>query len=589
MSRFHFSPRPNRAHEIPWKDWDAQAFDAAQRESKPILLSISAVWCHWCHVMDETTYSDPSIIEAIGSDFVAVRVDNDRRPDVNARYNQGGWPTTAFLTPQGDLLAGATYLPPEQMRSALQEIAAFYRSERTRIEDRARQLRDGSRARPQSAAGALNEEAIAELRRILADAYDAQYGGFGTSQKFPMLDALEFLLQEFFVTEDQELYQMVARTMLSMSSGGMYDHVEGGFFRYSTTRDWSVPHFEKMTEDHAGHVRLLSGLLRSGNPEFRETLLSTLRYIRDVLYDPQSHFFAGSQDADEAYYALPLEERRPRQAPYVDRTSYTNWTAALAGALTVAGSALDDDAIVAQGCATLDALHERMRDPAGLLHHFIEPGASPAIRGLLTDQSAYFRALLDAHEHAGQDRFLRRATEIAAAIERDFAAPEGGFYDRTPSAEQLGALRVRDRPLVENASVAESLLRLGDLCAEDRYMSAAQRTLALFTESYRLGAIFAAPLGKALRRLLRPAVRVALVGTSEETAELREAAYALPEPYVSVRTIAPLDTEELLRRGFDNRPAPCAYVCSATACAAPATGAPGIRASYDQLLSTPGG
>jgi len=95
-----------------------------------------------------------------------------------------------------------------------------------------------------------------------------------------------------------------------------------------------------MTEDHAGHVRLLSGLLRSGNPEFRETLLSTLRYIRDVLYDPQSHFFAGSQDADEAYYALPLEERRPRQAPYVDRTSYTNWTAALAGALTVAGSEL---------------------------------------------------------------------------------------------------------------------------------------------------------------------------------------------------------------------------------------------------------
>jgi len=112
MSGFHFSPRPNRASEIGWREWGADAFAAARAEDKPILLGISAVWCHWCHVMDETTYSDQGVIDVINREYIPIRVDNDLRPDVNNRYNMGGWPTTAFLTPQGDILTGATYLPP---------------------------------------------------------------------------------------------------------------------------------------------------------------------------------------------------------------------------------------------------------------------------------------------------------------------------------------------------------------------------------------------------------------------------------------------------------------------------------------------
>ena len=111
MSEFHFSPRPNRAHEIEWMPWGAPAFARAESEQKPILLAISAVWCHWCHVMDETSYSDPEVIRTINKGFVPVRVDNDRRPDVNARYNMGGWPTTAFLAPDGTTITGATYMP----------------------------------------------------------------------------------------------------------------------------------------------------------------------------------------------------------------------------------------------------------------------------------------------------------------------------------------------------------------------------------------------------------------------------------------------------------------------------------------------
>ena len=132
---FHFSPRPNRAHEVRWRTWSAAAFEEARAEDKPILLAISAVWCHWCHVMDETTYSDEQVIDLVNRQYVPVRVDNDVRPDVNQRYNMGGWPTTAFLTPQRDILTGATYLPANQMADALARIAAYYRGNKPEIAD----------------------------------------------------------------------------------------------------------------------------------------------------------------------------------------------------------------------------------------------------------------------------------------------------------------------------------------------------------------------------------------------------------------------------------------------------------------------
>ena len=125
-SDLRFSPRPNRAHEIAWRAWGDEAFDEARRAGKPVLLAISAVWCHWCHVMDETTYSDPRVLSAIAEGYVAVRVDNDRRPDLNRRYNMGGWPTVAFLTPDGEVLTGATYLPPDRLLAVLERVREYY-------------------------------------------------------------------------------------------------------------------------------------------------------------------------------------------------------------------------------------------------------------------------------------------------------------------------------------------------------------------------------------------------------------------------------------------------------------------------------
>ena len=443
MTEFRFSPRPNRAGEIAWMPWGAPAFERAEAEDKPILLSISAVWCHWCHVMDETSYSDSGVIDAVNRDFVAVRVDNDRRPDVNARYNMGGWPTTAFLTPDGTTLTGATYLPPEQMRAALEQIARFYAERKGDIAQRAGELRAQAEQRsPES--GDMNGEPADALVEALEGAYDEEYGGFGDEPKFPQPEVHEFLLAEWRRSGSPRLHEIVARTMLAMSRGGTYDHVEGGFFRYSTTRDWSVPHFEKMAEDHAGLLRVLAGLvLYAPTADFRAALTSAVGYVRAVLRDPRTGFFAGSQDADEAYYELPLEQRRAREAPFVDRTSYTNWTCALAGALCLAARALDDDALLAEALRALDNVALLLSAGDGLLYHVLPPGGEPQVRGLLADHVAYVRALLDAHEICGEARFLQRARATADAVIAQFQAPGGGYYDRLASDDAFGRLALR--------------------------------------------------------------------------------------------------------------------------------------------------
>src|SRR5580700_5718657 len=162
MSEFRFSPRPNRAAEIGWMQWGADAFARAHEQDRPILLSISAVWCHWCHVMDETTYSDPTVIETINRQFIPIRVDNDRRPDINARYNMGGWPTTAILTPGGDPITGATYMPPAQLGRTLQQVAEFYRSHKDEIAERVAALEPKAAPQPGSA-GDLSPNMIARI------------------------------------------------------------------------------------------------------------------------------------------------------------------------------------------------------------------------------------------------------------------------------------------------------------------------------------------------------------------------------------------------------------------------------------------
>jgi uncharacterized protein YyaL (SSP411 family) len=582
MSEFRFSPRPNRANEIAWMPWGADAFERARSEDKPVLLSISAVWCHWCHVMDETSYSDSTAIATIGERYVAVRVDNDRRPDVNARYNMGGWPTTAFLTPDGQILTGATYLPPHQFNRALEEIANFYATNKGAIADRtaspAPQLSDASESQ-------LDVTIPERLAVAMRANFDDEYGGFGDSPKFPQPDLLEFLLQEWRATGNEQCYDMVRATLLGMAQGGTYDHVEGGFFRYSTTRDWSVPHFEKMSEDHAGLLRVLALLeLLRPTREIRAALVSSIRYVRATLRDPKTALFAGSQDADEAYFELPLEQRRERERPFVDPTSYTNWTCGLAGAFLYAGRTLEDDVLLREGCETLDAIAARAIDGDGFAYHVMRPGSEPEVRGLLTDQVAYTRACIDAHEVTGESRFLHRAVDLAKRVIDCFQAPDGGFFDRIDVEDSVGRLRFDDRPIADNGTLAECLLRLAALTFDDTYRGVAVRALQIFAPGFVQAGSFAATFARAVRRLTTLRYSVRIVGDVDAAEPFREAASRLPA-LAAIGTVPPADAAAA---GLPERPAPAAYACTESACGPPVTDPGAVRAAYDQLAATTG-
>jgi uncharacterized protein YyaL (SSP411 family) len=567
--RFHFSPRPNRAREIAWRAWGPGSFAEAQREGKPVLLSLSAVWCHWCHVMDETSYSDSGVIARVNEHFIPIRVDADERPDVNSRYNLGGWPTTAFLTSDGFLLGGATYVPPQSMRPLLDDVARAWSEQgveiRERIAQRSASL--GEEERPPE--GAIGREIVATTLDAIVDVYDQTYGGFGHDQKFPHTGALALLLLQWELREDERAKEMLVTTLRAMALGGMYDNVEGGFFRYSTTPDWSVPHFEKMLEDHGGLLPLYARAWRlTGDAELRTAPDMAIAYLRATLRDPQSGFFGGSQDADEEYFALPLDERGKREAPYVDRTIYANWNAAIASAFLRCARDLDRPELAVEALQVLDGIDAAFLDARGVCRHFRRPGEQPELPGLLTDQAAYLRALLDAHEWSGEARFYERAAALADAIEAAFVQSDGAYADHANGAEAVAMIRFLDRPLPDNALVADSLLRLAAMSADAAWHARAERILRALTERYAAQKYFAAPYALAVERYLAHADAIALVGSPDATAALRRAALALPDPLLSLTTIAS-GSERAAARGFTAGVTPLAYACRGTACSPP--------------------
>ena len=225
---FHFSPRPNRAAEIAWREWGPDAFEQAQREDRPLLLGISAVWCHWCHVMDETSYSDPAVIQLINERFVPVRVDNDQRPDINARYNMGGWPTTAFLTPSGEVMAGMTYVPPDQMRDALQQVSTYYKDNKQSIEQKIAEIIANRATAAASGDGSddgdgLSDQIMRDALHATSDAYDPVYGGFGAEPKFPHTEAIDLLLHAYLRDGDRDALHMARKTLEHMYELGVTD------------------------------------------------------------------------------------------------------------------------------------------------------------------------------------------------------------------------------------------------------------------------------------------------------------------------------------------------------------------------------
>jgi len=303
------------AHQpVHWLPWGDEPFEIARRENKPILLDIGAVWCHWCHVMDGESYEDQGLAEYLNANYVCIKVDRDERPDVDARYQravqalsgQGGWPLTAFLTPDGDVFYGGTYFPPDGrfgrpgFRSVLQRVLEIYRGQREQVERSARELRSHvNTALLEHKRGELTAEMLGAGAEHMARLFDWRHGGFGTAPKFPHPGAVMFLLARWWDTGAPWLREIAEKTLSGMARGGMYDQVGGGFHRYSVDERWCVPHFEKMASDNA---ELLNAYVQAWAawrvPLFGRTATGIVDWALEVLADTARGGFGASQDAD---------------------------------------------------------------------------------------------------------------------------------------------------------------------------------------------------------------------------------------------------------------------------------------------------
>ena len=305
---------------VDWYPWGNEAFEKAKKEDKPIFLSIGYSTCHWCHVMEEESFSNPEIAKIMNKHFVSIKVDREERPDIDNIYmsavmamtGNGGWPLTVFITPDKKPFYGGTYFPPEDrwgkpgLKTVLNSIADSWKNRRGEI------LRSG-----ESLTQAISQQSLVSGQKtlslnegILKQSYDGflrrfdpRHGGFGNAPKFPMGHSLSFLLRYWKRSGEPKSLEMVEKTLSSMAEGGIYDHIGGGFHRYSTDARWRVPHFEKMLYDQAILAKTyLEAYQATGKEEYAKTAREIFEYVLRDMTHPQGGFYS-AEDADS-----PLSE-----------------------------------------------------------------------------------------------------------------------------------------------------------------------------------------------------------------------------------------------------------------------------------------
>jgi uncharacterized protein YyaL (SSP411 family) len=340
---------------IRWQEWGEEAFASAQRENKPMLLDIGAVWCHWCHVMDRESYDDAEVAAIVNEHFIAVKVDRDERPDIDSRYQaaisavsgQGGWPLTAFLTPDGKPFYGGTYFPPTDgygrpsFKRVLTSIANAYKEKHGDVVEQAKMV-ESAIAQAESFAGRggrVSAGIIGAIQKSAFSLFDPQHGGFGQAPKFPHPSALDLLIEQYarkvrvptlaakdaasmghsreLGGADDELRNLIVTTLEHMANGGVYDQLAGGFHRYSVDERWVVPHFEKMCYDNSELLKnYVHAYQATGSEFFASVARDIIRWMDEWLSDRGRGGFYASQDADISmeddgdYFTWTLDETR---------------------------------------------------------------------------------------------------------------------------------------------------------------------------------------------------------------------------------------------------------------------------------------
>src|SRR5437867_4177787 len=581
---------------VDWYPWGEEAFRRAKELDRPILLDIGATWCHWCHVIDRESYEDPDLAKVINEHFVAVKVDRDERPDIDARYQQavgaiagqGGWPLTGFLTSDGKAFYGGTYFPPKDthgrpgFRRVLLAMAEYYRTNRAdtlREADALHQaLAEGRK--PLVEEGVANEAMLKESADSLRGQFDPVNGGISGQQKFPHPGTMEWVMARYRRTREEGLRTIVTRTLTSMARGGVYDQVGGGFHRYSTDPRWIVPHFEKMLYDNAG---LLANYVHAWqltkDPIYRDAAEGILAWAEEVLSDRTRGGYYASQDAD-----VGLD----------DDGDYFTWT------LEELKAAVDPEE--ARVLVLFYEVGER-----GEMHHnprknvlFIdqEPEAIAKALGipvdrvldLLEDHVYVVDALLVAFTATGDSGYLRTAEEVMTFALKHFWDRAGGFVDLASDLHEGDGLTLREirrRPFEDspyagaNPVAALALQRLHALTGNDEYRLRHDELLISFAgEAGRYGPVFAGTYHLAAELWIHPPPEIVILGP-RTAPEVRSLQLAAAESVAPGKTLLIVDKEdsympaliEPMRKTKEAKAGPVAFVCQGNVCSQP-TSAP---------------
>ncbi|ELK54680.1 hypothetical protein D320_08755 [Haloferax sp. BAB-2207] len=498
---------------VEWREWGPDAFAEARAADKPILLSLSATWCEDCHEMDAETYAEPRIAANLNDGFVPIRVNVDRQPRIRERYNMGGFPSTVFLAPDGHPITGATFIGPDGMRQVIDRVREVWDKKGAEAGRLPRALRGDL-----PPAGEVSPQIESHLAGQLEVAFDEAHGGWGDAAKFPLPRTVEFALKR-----DR------SRALRSLDAirDGLYDPVEGGFFRYADDAAWSKPNREKTLESNAALLRAFAnGYRYTGEDAYLDPASGTADFLVDSLWTGTG--FAGSMGpaAGTDYYLLGKEGRDNAPGPRTDLTVYAGGNALAADALLVLAGLTDDERAREFGSRALSRVAEDLVDD-GVVTHF-RSGGDAGEDLLLEDQARVVAAACRARQVLGDetvagDPLLDFAAEFAdAAIDELF--DEGSFLDGPASGEAL--LSSPLRPLDGNVEMANALVDLAALTGDERYREVAQETIAAFAGAWDRIGVQVAAYGTAAARLLRDPLLVELndgVGSDLHRAALRVA------------------------------------------------------------------
>jgi uncharacterized protein YyaL (SSP411 family) len=568
-SEFRFSPRPNKAHLIQWRSWDARSFEEALKEKRPILLSLSAVWCHWCHVMDETTYSDGEVIAYINENYIPIRVDSDMRPDIDSLYNQGGWPSTVFLLPDGEVIDGDTYISPEKMLERLARIKEFFSQERPKLESALNELREKRSKQRKEEPSDPDHHDVLNIMRILKTSFDKKHGGFGSWQKFPNPDAIDFLLSSYPEQKDRDVKEIIILTLNSMEKGDIYDDVEGGFFRYATKPDWSEPHYEKMLDINAGLIKnYASASMVFNRKNYRKTLNKTIKYAQENLLDQKTNAFFGSQDADEEYYAR--KKRTGLKKPFIDNTVYADLNALMITALAHAYAATGNKEYRTMAVKAADFILTKMyADDTGVYHYF--RNGKKNLSGLVSDNVLFGLALIDLYNVTGNGAYIKKVEEIARLMKR--------FYDDKKSIFRASLDTTLIRPTatgrltdfkhtVSNYRAIILLNRLYYLTGDKKLKDTAGDILAHYGKTYERLSVSSGLYGSAIRWSSQDAVNIKIIGYESKSGRFlsKISSLYIPEKVINMLSLE-RDQLKITALGFPLKEA--VYVCHGKRCSAP--------------------